>query len=237
MGRIWITGDKHGTLVPLFGLAEKIMLKNTDILLIAGDAGYVWDKHYCDTVATLQQIFPGTIAFVDGNHENHQLLNSFAVSQWQGGRVHQIGERVYHLLRGELYTIYGMVFFTFGGARSVDKDRREAGKSWWQEEEPTEKEIEYGRKQMGCHVNEIDYVITHECPLFARAFLSRKKEIAPDYRLPHCLEQWYHIVSNGKRFQKWYFGHMHTDQLITPKLRGVHHDILPLGEEAPILWR
>ncbi|HBF64547.1 MAG TPA: metallophosphatase, partial [Clostridium sp.] len=27
-------------------------------------------------------------------------------------------------MRGEIYSIYGNNFFTFGGARSIDKDRR-----------------------------------------------------------------------------------------------------------------
>lgn len=52
-------------------------------------------------------------------------------------RVHQIGERVFHLLRGEVYEIFGSYYFTFGGARSVsgyvegieDVD-------WWKGEEP-----------------------------------------------------------------------------------------------------
>lgn len=44
-GRIFITGDKHGSLVPFFGLAQRNELTPADILLIAGDAGYVWREH------------------------------------------------------------------------------------------------------------------------------------------------------------------------------------------------
>ena len=40
-GRIFITGDKHGSFYPLFGLADHIELEPSDVLLIAGDAGYV----------------------------------------------------------------------------------------------------------------------------------------------------------------------------------------------------
>ena len=47
--------------------------------------------------------------------------------------LHRVGERVYHLMRGELYDLYGSRVFTFGGARSVDVDRREDGFSWWKE--------------------------------------------------------------------------------------------------------
>ena len=235
-GRIFITGDKHRTFIPLFGLAEHIELKNTDILMIAGDAGYVWDDHYLYDVETLQQIFPGTLVFIDGNHENHALLNRLKVIQWNGGKVHQVGQRVLHLMRGEIYCIYGRTFFTFGGARSVDKDRREEGISWWKEEEPTQQEMEYGKKQLLCHINEIDYVMTHESPLFARESISREKAVEEGYFLPKILEDLYHMLMGSQKFKKWYFGHMHTDQQITPKLYGIYHNILLLDKEKIIPW-
>ena len=122
-GRIFITGDKNRTFVPLFWLAEKETLHPSDVMIIAGNAGYVWDKDYIYDMESLQQVFPGTIAFVDGNHENHAMLNEFPVEKWNGGNVHRAGERVFHLMRGEIYDIYEKKFFVFGGARSVDKDR------------------------------------------------------------------------------------------------------------------
>lgn len=235
-GRIFITGDKHGTFLPLFGFSEKMELNEMDILIIAGDAGYVWQDDYPYKVESLEQIFPGTIAFIDGNHENHALLNGLETSIWNGGKVHKIGNRVLHLMRGEVYSIYENNFFTFGGARSVDKDRRIEGESWWSEEEPTAAELAYGKKQLLQYAGEIDYIITHETPLFARSQIARVKPIDAEYQLPTYLEDWYKIVSHSPRLKKWYFGHMHVDQLITPRLRGVHHDILLLGEEKPIPW-
>ena len=224
--RIFITGDKHGTFLPFFTLAEKMELKDDDILIIAGDAGYVWNEDFSYGIETLQQLFPGTIVFIDGNHENHALLNSLEVCTWQGGQVHRVGERVYHLMRGEIFSIYGKTFFVLGGARSIDKDRREEGISWWQEEEPSPEEMEYGLKQLTQHYNDIDYVITHESPLFAREFITRSKEVDEDYHLPAQLEKWYHFISASHKLKQWYFGHMHVDQTITPKLRGVYAEIL-----------
>ena len=139
-------------------------------------------------------------------------------------------------MRGEIYNIYGSRFFTFGGARSVDKDRREEGVSWWKEEEPTDEEIAYGQKQLMSNINDIDYIITHETPLFAREHISRPKPIDNDYNLPAVFDEWYKKVSISSRLKKWYFGHMHADKIIEPKLRGVYNDILPLGEEKPIIW-
>ncbi len=235
-GRVFITGDKHGTFNPLFGFVEKVRLNEEDILIIAGDAGYVWKADYKYTVESLQQIFPGTVAFIDGNHENHAVLNGMKISLWNGGRVHRAAERVYHLMRGEIYSIYGDNYFTFGGARSVDKDRREEGISWWREEEPDAGEMEYGRKQLAANLEKIDYVITHETPLFARAFISRTKTIDSDYHLPSELDSWYKMISESPRLKKWYFGHMHVDQLINPRVRAIHNDILLIGDEDPIRW-
>lgn len=235
-GRIFITGDKHGTLLPLFGLTEKNQINDTDILIIAGDAGYVWDKNYPYTVETLQQVFPGIITFVDGNHENHALLNSIPTEEWHGGKVHPIGERTFHLMRGEVYSIYENTIFTFGGARSNDKDRREEDISWWKEEEPTLEEIAYGEKNFMDNIHEIDYIITHETPLFARSFISRSKPIEDDYFLPALFEEWYQMIEGTSNFKKWYFGHMHTDQNITPKLYAIYNDIFLLGAEKKIRW-
>jgi DNA repair exonuclease SbcCD nuclease subunit len=242
--RIFITGDKHGTFSPFFGLAAKNELRPSDILIIAGDAGYIWDRNYPSKIETLQQLFPGVVAFIDGNHENHALLNSMEVESWNGGRVHRAGERVFHLMRGEIYSIYETRIFTFGGARSVGIDRREDGFSWWKkkgiswwpEEEPTPAEIAYGERQLAAHLHEIDYVISHETPLSARAAISRSKEIDADYQLPALFDTWYQMLSAAPRFKRWYFGHMHVDQSITPQLRGIHSNILPLGQEEKLRW-
>ena len=225
-GRIFITGDKHGAILHLSDFAIRHALNEEDILIIAGDAGYVWNKDYPYMMETLSQVFPGIIAFIDGNHENHALLNSLKLSKWNGGNVHQLGERIYHLIRGEIYTIYEICFFVFGGARSIDKDRRKEGVSWWKEEEPTPKEISFGGKQIMEHADKINYVITHEAPLFARAHIKREKPIDDDYFLPMIFEEWYKIISSVPGFKKWYFGHMHTDKEINSQLYGVYNNFL-----------
>lgn len=234
--RVFITGDKHGSFGSLFGLAEKNELHDSDILIITGDAGYVWDEDYIYRAETLQQLFPGTIAFIDGNHENFEILNSLEITEWNGGKVHRIGERVLHLMRGQMYSIYGKKYFTFGGARSVDKDRRVKGESWWDGEEPDEAETAAAGSKLMTNIDEIDYVITHEAPLFARKQIPRDKPIDDDYHLPEIMEKWYDSIKDGKRFERWYFGHMHVDQVITDKLRALHMDIRTIGDDEYIRW-
>ena len=236
-GQIYITGDKHGTMRPLFGLAEKNELGKEDVLIITGDAGFVWDETYPKTIATLEQAFPGTTVFVDGNHENHDLINAMEIMEWNGGRVHRVGERVFHLMRGEVYSILGQTIFAFGGARSSDKnDRRTEGVDWWKAEEPSEEELAYGEVPLKRHLDEIDYIMTHEPPLFAREHITRKLPLDEDYRLPGVLDAWYSLAEEAPNLKKWYFGHVHVDQKITPKLRSLYNEILLLTEERPICW-
>lgn len=229
-GRIYITGDKHGAMFLISRFAENNPVNENDILLIAGDTEYVWNEDYIYNVETLHQIFPGIIAFIDGNHDNHVLLNQFEMIHWNGGKVHKIGERVFHLMRGEIYSIYGKNIFTFGGARSADKDRRTEGVSWWKEEEPNIEELAYGRKRLLDAIEEIDYVVTHETPLSARSYIKRQKQIENDYALPETFEEWYRLCLQEARFKKWYFGHMHTDQEISSGLQAVFNKIYTIGD-------
>ena len=142
---IYITGDTHGQhdwskLNTENFPAQKTMTKD-DLVIIAGDFGGVWDGAGSDRYT--QEWYNEknhTTAFVDGNHENHWLLNSYPVSKWNGGRVHRIGQKLIHLMRGEIYTIQGKTFFVMGGADSVDKAYRKYGLSWWPEELPSDKE-------------------------------------------------------------------------------------------------
>ena len=235
--KVYITGDKHGSLRPFFGLQEKQIEDSTDILIITGDAGYVMDRDYMLKISTLEQLFPGTICFIDGNHENHRLLNSFPVSEWQGGKIHRIGDRVLHLMRGELYTIHGETYFTFGGARTVSRYVEGVeGVDWWLGEEPSEEELARAGDIFCKCRRRIDYVITHEAPMFARNHIDRIKRVDEDYRLPGILDEWYRLISQDGRLKKWYFGHMHVDQSVTPSLRGIFNNIVIAGTEERIDW-
>lgn len=73
--------------------------------------------------------------------------------------------------------------------------------------------------------SEIDYIVTHETPLSARACIKRQKPVDDDYILPNIFEEWYKLCLQENRFKKWYFGHMHADQEITDRLQAVFNQI------------
>lgn len=123
---IFITGDTHGDVSRFFKVHFKIQeeLSKKDYVIILGDFGLIWDytgenahEHY-ELDELNDRSF--TTVFIDGNHENFTRLNNYPVIEWNGGKVHQIRDSIFHLMRGEVFNIDGSSFFAFGGAHSHD---------------------------------------------------------------------------------------------------------------------
>ena len=212
---IYITGDTH---IPtdIAKLASKRFteqknLTRDDYLIICGDFGGVWDgsneeKYWISWLEDKNF----TTLFVDGNHENFTMLSEFETEDFRGGKVHRISDNIYHLMRGEVFTICDKKIFTFGGATSHDKEYRRDGKTWWSEELPAEAELIHARKRLTEHDNRVDIIITHCAPS------SIQRNIAPDYErdiLTDFFDELYRDVS----YNHWYFGHYHTDCEIDEK--------------------
>ena len=150
---IYITGDTHGIIdwgkINTSRFPEQKDLTKDDYLIVLGDFGGVWgDK---DQDRYIQKTYGErnfTTLFIDGNHENHDLLDSYPVEEWHGGKVHRITDSILHLMRGQVYEIDGLTFFTMGGAESTDKAWRKEGVSWWAREMPSEEEYEEAEKSL-----------------------------------------------------------------------------------------
>ena len=87
---VYITGDMHGDEDRLY---DKNMrkLKEGDILIICGDFGFIWsggekEKKLLDYLGSRKY----TVCFLDGTHENYDLLSKYRETVWKGGRVHRI---------------------------------------------------------------------------------------------------------------------------------------------------
>ncbi len=120
---IFITGDCHGGF-QRFGVKyfpQQRELGREDFVIVCGDFGGVWsgsteENYWLDWLEKK----PFTTLFVDGNHENFDMLKSLPEQEWHGGRVHQVREHVLHLMRGQVFEIGGLTWFTMGGASSHD---------------------------------------------------------------------------------------------------------------------
>ena len=122
---VYISGDTHGDFnrFTTRNFPQLKGMNQDDYIIITGDLGGVWageqaDRHRLDWLKDK----PFTTLFVDGNHENFDLLNAYPEQQWHGGRVHAVRPHVLHLMRGQIFEIGGLTWFTMGGAASHDID-------------------------------------------------------------------------------------------------------------------
>lgn len=201
--KLGITGDTHGDLsFKRIFQAKKLGYTH---LIICGDFGYIWtgDNKEQKQLDYLNKIGV-KVLFIDGNHENFNILNSYPISKMYDGRVQQIRDNIIHLMRGEYYVLGNHTFWCMGGANSTDKEFRKENKSWWKEELPNDYEIEYGVDKLYFNNWEVDYVLTHTCPSDCLYWIG--KTFRQD-----CLTDWLKWMKDNLYYRYWYFGHMHTD--------------------------
>ena len=237
MNKIIVTGDIHGNpfqRLNLENFPEGKTYTKEDYVIILGDFGLVWDdsamEHSC---LDWLENKPWTTLFIDGNHENYDLLNKFPIEEWGGGRVQKIRSSVIHLLRGEIYDIGGYKFLAMGGARSHDiqdgilevgdprikiwkKDDFKLFRinhiSWWEEEIPNEEERKNALKNLAENDYKVDYILTHEAP--------SSDVVLMDHLLYHPDEysKWLEVEIRQKvKYKKWFFGHYHLNLDVNEK--------------------
>ena len=207
-----ISGDTHATLdidkIVRFFDEHEGEYTSEDYLIICGDVGVCGfsASEEAKTRAVLRSL-PVTTLFIDGNHENFEQLNSYGIDVWNGGKVHFIESKIIHLMRGQVFTIDGTRFFTFGGAYSIDKMYRTEGISWFPEEMPSLKEYEEGWYNLEKAGFEVDYILSHTGPREVVAAMGYGEMSDDEVELRQYLQR----VADNTDFTAWYFGHFHED--------------------------
>jgi hypothetical protein len=187
---------------------------------------------------------PFTTLFVDGNHENFDLLKTYPTQEWNGGKAQFIRPSVIRLTRGQVFNIEGNRIFTMGGAQSHDiqdgilepddpdfkikkkaLDKRNAyyrinHVSWWKEELPNDAEYEEADISLTKHGWKVDYIVSH-CAPSGVASISNDRAYQAD-----CLTNFLQQVSERCEFQKWFCGHYHNDTTLLGKYRLLYEDII-----------
>lgn len=226
---IYVTGDMHGEEERLYSRNMR-KLKEGDTLIVCGDFGFVWDgspkeRKLLEYLGSRKY----NVAFVDGTHENFDLLSKCRMTVWNGGRVHRVSGNLFHMMRGQIFNIEGCKIFTFGGGESLDREMRIEHQTWWREELPTPAELQEGAEaidEAGC---EVDYIITHEPPSIVKStLLLRSGDVDRVNKLNGYFEQ----LNRECKFKHWYFGSMHEDRVVTKVHTAVFHDIIPINENS-----
>lgn len=217
---IYVTGDTHGD-VKRFKAMKK--LRRGDTLIICGDFGFFWDGSKKErSILKKLEARSYTIAFIDGCHENFDLLESFPVTEWNGGKARIVGKNIVHLMRGQVYTIEDKKIFTFGGGNSQDFIFRSEGENWWKREQPSHEEIIEAIENLRLNDNTVDYVITHEPPASLKDCLG----VDVLHRLEvHAL---FEDMIKSCTYNKWFFGKCHIDKHIPIKFYSIFNNVTPL---------
>lgn len=220
---VYVTGDTHGD-YERFQDPLLRKLGEDDTLIICGDFGFIWDGTRQEQ-AILKKLSQKkyTIAFIDGCHENFDLLErDYPLIRWNGGIAREIAPNIIHLQRGEVYTIEDETYFTFGGGHSQDIEyRRETG-NWWKREQPTHNEIRHAIHKMNQHHSKVDYIITHEPPA------SLKDCLGVDVQQRLEIHTFFEDLIKECEYKKWFFGKCHMDRFIPMKYYAVFEEILPV---------
>lgn len=209
---IYVTGDMHGE-VERFNDSAIKKLKRGDYLIVCGDFGFLWDDSAKER-AFLKKLSKKkfTTLFIDGTHENFNLLNSYEVSKWNGGKVHLINEKVIHLLRGQVYEIDDQTIFTMGGGISNDIDLRFENETWSSDEIPSREELVEGVDNLEKCDGTVDLVITHEPPAKLKEFMLLNEHKPANIS---GINTYLQEMSEVCYFNHWYFGSLHIDKFIS----------------------
>lgn len=198
-------------------------LKKGDTLIVCGDFGFIWEGGEKEE-KVLKKLGKKkyNILFVDGTHENFDLLNKYPVSEWNGGKVRNICGNLYYLTRGQIFTIENKTFFTFGGGESSEKQFRIDAGTWWDCELPNLDEMKEAVENLNHAGMKADYIITHEPPPRLLYDSMTAKEST------NQLGAFFQQIIRQVQFDKWFFGAIHTDRKITAKYFAVFNDVLPV---------
>ena len=220
---IYVTGDTHG-IASRFDDPRLKKLGRGDTLIVCGDFGFIWNGSK-EEMSVLKKLSKNkyNICFVDGTHENFEMLSKLKIKKWNGGKVHHIAANIFHLMRGQVFNIEGTKIFTMGGGESPDIDIRFEMNTWSDMEIPTREELMEGVDNLQKYGGKVDLVITHEPPAKIKDFLML--HTGSDASIT-AINTYLEDVSRICEFSHWYFGSLHLDKIISTTHISVFNNII-----------
>lgn len=164
--RALLLGDAHGNSRFMEYAASIAATNGCEVIIQLGDFGY-WEhtlggREYLDRVERAARECETPVLFIDGNHENHDMLHEYVES----GRVGPDGlvwvrPNVAWVTRGTRWTWQDRIFAAVGGAASVDRAMRTPGWTWWPGEVLHRADVEHLLREP------VDVVLSHDAPQIA----------------------------------------------------------------------
>lgn len=155
---ILFAGDFHGNLPHVKHVIAAAKKTEANKIVQLGDFSFVWNG--TDRLKKLQDELPPSmdLYFLDGNHENFDLLEALGATQDADNFV-QLAPNIFYLPRGFAWEWDGIRFMSIGGAYSVDKHSRTQGSSWWPQET-----IKFEDYERAIQKGPVDVLLSHDCP-------------------------------------------------------------------------
>lgn len=237
---IIISGDIHGDIMPLvFKVNDQYKIENS-LIIVAGDIGIGFhaDGFYIDLFKKASKRLKknnNTLLFVRGNHDDPDKWLDYEPFKafWQDGDNNIRLVKDYTVISAETDKRQHNILCV-GGALSIDRTGRTAGKNYW----PGEPFVYDESKVEG--LSGITDVITHSAPDFCEPILktgivnwmSYDKNLEADCdkeRKDHTLL--YNKLKEKNKISSWTYGHMHfTHTTYVDDVRFSLLDIMELRE-------
>lgn len=188
-----------------------------DIVVIMGDAGFVWDGSATDKYwQGFLDKKPWTTFCVLGNHEAYPLIEKLPIVDFHGTLARKVNNSIYYAISGEVYNLCGKKCLVVNGADSHDKAFRKEGKSWWEQERITQDDINKALISLAQHGDEVDFIFSHTGGTEVNRMLGFKPTHS-DFMLD--------LVLNTADYDQHFCGHYHVDKLCD-KSRILYNDIM-----------
>ncbi len=227
---IYVMSDTHGDR-DRFCTRQVRRLKKGDTLIVLGDFGFVWDGSRAEK-RTLRWLGRRRyqLLFIDGCHENYDLLAAYPEVEYAGGKAWQLGPRLYRLARGQIYTVEGRTLLALGGGESVEKEIRQEEGTWWPQEVPTPEDYQCCDAALEAAGGEVDFILTHDGPTRLLSFLKLNRDSV--LYEENALEMYLDGLMKKVKYKLWCFGRYHLDQNIGASAAAVYRRLLPLWEQT-----
>ena len=199
---VYVTGDLHGD-YSRFKRPEMKKLRAGDILLVCGDFGFIWDNSKQEQ-AVLKKLSEKkyTIAFVDGCHENFDLLQQYRL-----------------VLNGVNFPTLQVK--NIRGNQSCNAAPPANQPILLQQVKVFVTAI----RNLNRNQATVDYIITHEPPA------SLKDCLGVDVQQRLEIHAFFEDIIKECDYKKWFFGKCHMDRFIPMKFYAVFQDVLPVTDE------
>jgi Icc-related predicted phosphoesterase len=184
---VMFAGDIHGNI----GHAEWVIshAKKNEVthIISVGDFGYwvhrPFGKQFVNRVAKLAEEAQIKFLWIDGNHENHDLLRDLTDKYGKNNPIPTPNEWLQYIPRGCRFQIGETTFMGYGGAYSVDWLDRVEGDSWWRGELINPFDVDLLSNEP------VDILMTHEAPYNNGEKITYKDDIQVSIAQRHLVKE------------------------------------------------